>query len=273
MPRILPLLLVLGLPVLAQAPGQNPARPAAAFDGFRIYPLDASIPPDPAVERELAPYRAKLEAKFGKVLCQAPHGLFRGRNGEPNLMGFWMADLMREAAAKATGAPVDAAITNSGGIRANFRPGPVTVGDVYEVMPFDNALVVVEMTGAELLRAVKQGIERRQGEPESNLKAVVSGTPEQPACTVTFLDGTPIDPAKTYRVATTDYLAKSGDTMRALKGSRTVLPTGLKLRDVMLAACEALGQAERPLLPPAGDRYLIPDAFLEPLRQQKVTFP
>lgn len=273
MPRILALLMLLGLPALAQAPGQTPARPVATYDGFRIYPLDASIPPDPAVERELAPYRAKLEAKFGKVLCQAPHGLFRGRNGEPNLMGFWMADLMRDAAAKATGAPVDAAITNSGGIRSNFRPGPVTVGDVYEVMPFDNALVVVEMTGAEILRAVKQGIERREGEPVSNLKAVVSGTPQQPVCEVAFLDGRPIDPAKTYRVATTDYLAKSGDTMRALKGRRTVLPTGLKLRDVMLTACEALGQADRPLLPPAGDRYVIPDAFLEPLRQQKVTFP
>lgn len=277
MPRIPVLLVVLGLPVLAQAPAQAPApaptRSRATYDSFRIYPVDASIPPDPEVERELAPYRAKLEAKFGKVLCQAPHGLFRGRNGEPNLMGFWMADLMREAAAKATSIPVDAAITNSGGIRSNFRPGPVTVGDVYEVMPFDNALVVVEMTGAELLRAVKQGLERRQGEPVSNLKAVVSGTPEKPACEVTFLDGRPIDPAKTYRVATTDYLAKSGDSMRALKGRRVVLPTGLKLRDVLLEACEALGRADRPLLPPSGDRYLIPDAFLEPLRQQKVTFP
>lgn len=257
------LLAFLALPLMAQQ---------AHYDGFKVYPVDASIPPDPAVEKVLAPYRAQLDAKFGRVLCQAPKGLFRGRNGEPNALGYWMADLMRQAAAKATGLKVDAALTNSGGLRANLRPGPVTVGDVYEVMPFENGLVVVEMTGAELIRAVKQGIERRSGEPVSNLKAVVSGTPEQPVCTVTFADGGAIDPGATYRVATSDYLAKSGDTMRSIAGRKT-LPTGLRLRDTVLQACEVLGKTGKPLLAPEGARYTIPDAFLEPLEQQKVKFP
>jgi 2',3'-cyclic-nucleotide 2'-phosphodiesterase (5'-nucleotidase family) len=256
----------LALPLAAQQ------APQPHYDGFKVYPVDGSIPPDPAVEKALAPYRVQLDAKFGRVLCQAPKGLFRGRKGEPNALGYWMADLMRASAARATGLKVDAAITNSGGLRANLRPGPVTVGDVYEVMPFENGLVVVEMTGAELIRAVKQGIERRQGEPVSNLKAVVSGTPEQPICAVTFADGAAIDPAATYRVATSDYLAKSGDTMRSLAGRKTI-PTALRLRDTVLQACEALGKAGLPLLPPEGARYTIPDAFLDPLQQQKVKFP
>lgn len=263
MPRFAPLLLAIALPA---------QTPQAHYDGFKIYPVDASIPADPEVEKVLAPYRAELEAKFGRVLCQAPQGLFRGRKGEPNLLGYWMADLMRAAAAKATGLKVDAAITNSGGLRANLRPGAVKVSDVYEVMPFDNGLVIVEMSGAEILHAVKQGLERRAGEPVSNLKAVVSGTPDQPRCTVTFADGSAIDPTASYRVATSDYLAKSGDTMGALKG-RKVQDTGLKLRDVVLQACEALGKAGRPLLPPDGGRYTIPEAFLDPLDQQKVEFP
>jgi 2',3'-cyclic-nucleotide 2'-phosphodiesterase (5'-nucleotidase family) len=260
--RAASLLVALTFPLAAQQPH---------YDGFKIYPVDASIPPDPAVEKVLAPYRAQLEAKYGRLLCQAPKGLFRGRKGEASPLGYWMADLMREASMKATGLKVDAAITNSGGLRANLRPGPVTVGDVYEVMPFENGLVVVEMTGAEIIRAVKQGIERRAGEPVSNLKAVVSGTPEQPACAVAFGDGGAIDPAATYRVATSDYLAKSGDTMRSIAGRRTI-PTGLRLRDTVLQACEALGKAGKPLLPPDGTRYTIPDAFLEPLDQQKVKF-
>ncbi len=263
MSRAAALLLALGLPLAAQQ---------AHYDGFKIYPVDASIPPDPAVEKILAPYRAQLDAKFGRVLCQAPQGLFRGRRGEPNALGDWMAGLMREAAAKATGKPVDAAITNSGGLRANLRRGPVTVGDVYEVMPFENALVVVEMTGADLIRAVKQGIERRAGEPVSNLKAVVAGTPEAPTCVVTFADGSPLVPTTLYRVATSDYLAKSGDTMRALAG-REPQDTGLKLRDTVLQACEALGKANKPLLPPADAPYTIPDAFLDPLEQRQVKFP
>ncbi len=263
MNRLAALLLALALPLAAQQ---------AHYDGFKIYPVDASIPPDPAVEKILAPYRAQLDAKFGRVLCQAPKGLFRGRQGEPNALGNWMADLMRDAAAKATGRTVDAAITNSGGLRANFRPGPVTVGDVYEVMPFENALVVVEMHGSDVIRAVKQGIERRAGEPVSNLKAVLSGTPEAPVCTVTFADGSPIVPTAIYLVATSDYLAKSGDTMRALAGHAPE-DTGLKLRDTVLQACEALGKAGKPLLPPTNAPYAIPDAFLEPLEQRTVKLP
>lgn len=266
MPRAAWLLVAFTLPLTPQQPR------AAHYDGFRVYPVDASIPPDPAVERVLAPYRSKVEAAFGRVLCQAPQGLFRGRKGEPDTLGFWMADLMRAAAAKATGLRVDAAITNSGGLRANLRPGPVTVGDVYEVMPFENALVVVEMTGAEIIRAVKQGLERRGGEPVSNLKASLSGTPEQAVCLVTFADGRAIDPGATYRVATSDYLAKSGDTMRSLAGRKTIA-TGLRMRDAALQACEDLGKAGRPLLPPEGNRYAIPDAFLDALDQQKVKLP
>ncbi|HTL99135.1 MAG TPA: 5'-nucleotidase C-terminal domain-containing protein [Holophagaceae bacterium] len=266
MPRLAPLLLAaVMLPAAAQTS-------QAHYDGFKIYPVDASVPADPEVEKALAPYRAELEAKFGRVLCQAPQGLFRGRKGEPNLLGFWMADLMREAAEKATGGKIDAAITNSGGLRANLRPGAVKVSDVYEVMPFENGLVVVEMSGAEIVRAVKQGLERRAGEPVSNLRAVLSGTPEQPVCKVTFADGSAIDPAATYRVATSDYLAKSGDTMGALRG-RKIEDTGLKLRDTVLQACEALGKAGKPLLPPDGGRYAIPEAFLDPLDQQKVKLP
>lgn len=249
-----------------------PLAAQARYGGFKVYPIDASLPPDPEVERILAPYRAQLDAKFGRVLCQAPQGLFRGRKGEPNALGFWMADLMREAAAKATGLKVDAAITNSGGLRANLRRGPVTVGDIYEVMPFDNEVVVVEIKGSDLIHAVKQGLERRAGEPVSNLKTALSGTPDKPVCAVAFADGGAIDPEAMYRVATSDYLAKSGDTMRALAGRKPV-DTGLRLRDITLAACEALGKAGKPLLPPAGTRYTIPDAFLEPLDQQKVKLP
>ena len=263
MPRVAPLLVALALPLAAQQ---------AHYDGFKTYPVDPSIPADPEVEKALAPYRAELEAKFGRTLCQAPEGLFRGSKGVPNRLGFWIADRMRDAAAKATGLKVDAAITNSGGLRANLRPGPVKVSDVYEVMPFENGLVVVEMTGAEIIAAVKQGLERRSGEPVSNLRAGVSGTPDRPACAVTFADGSPIDPAATYRVATSDYLAKSGDTMGALRGRR-VQDTGLKLRDTLLRACEAMGKAGRPLLPPAEARYEIPEAFLDALDQQKVKFP
>ncbi len=266
MPRAVWLLIALALPLSAQQPKEP------HYDGFTIYPVDASIPPDPEVEKVLAPYRAKLETTFGRVLCQSPGGLVRGRKGEASPLGYWMADLMRTAATKATGLTVDATLLNSGGLRANIRPGPVTVGDVYEVMPFENELVVVQMTGTDLIHAVKQGIERRGGEPVSNLKAVVSGTPEHPNCVVTFANGEAIVPTALYRVATSDYLAKSGDTMRALAGRKPTL-TGLRLRDTVLQACEALGKAGRPLQGPEGTRYTLPEAFLEPLDQQKVKFP
>jgi 2',3'-cyclic-nucleotide 2'-phosphodiesterase (5'-nucleotidase family) len=228
-----------------------------------------TIPDDPAIQKVIAPLAAEIKASFDLPLVQAPLGLFRGRRGEENLLGYWVADTMRQAAQTALGSPVRFAITNMGGLRANLRPGLLKVADIYEVMPFENELVVVELTGAEITQVVKEGILRRGGEPCSGIKAVVAGSLEAATLTVTWEDGSPIDPKETVRVATTDYLYGGGDTIPTLKNGRRPVTTGITLRQMLLDQCAAVAKAKQDLLPPPPGRYVVPVAIQEAIRDRK----
>lgn len=235
-------------------------------------PITGAIPDDPAMDAYLAPYAAKIKASFGQPLIKAPQGLFRGRRGEENLLGYWVADTMRAAAAKATGDPIPFAITNAGGLRANLRAGMLKVEDIYDVMPFENEVVIIQLTGSQIIQVVREGLLHEGGEPCSGVCAKLSGTPARTAFHVAWADGKPIDPAATYRVATTDYLYEGGGRMRTLSRGRGLIRTGLTLRQVLLDRCTELAKAGHPLLPPAPGRYVIPPALQEALRERQLHF-
>ncbi len=258
--------LLLGLLCVAPLLGQVRSTHA------EVLPVKADIPEDETILKVITPLAAEIKASFGQPLVEAPEGVFRGRRGEENLLGYWVADAMRDAAAHVSGAPVPFAITNAGGLRANLRPGQIKVGDIFEMMPFENELVVIELTGAEVIQVVKEGIARRGGEPSSGVKAVVGGTPEAPTCTVTWADGRPIDPDGVVKVATSDYLYGGGDSIPTLKKGRHPFTTGVTLRQLLLDHCIALAKAHQSLLPPAPGRYLIPIPIQEAIRAKSFKF-
>jgi 2',3'-cyclic-nucleotide 2'-phosphodiesterase (5'-nucleotidase family) len=253
------LALLLSLPLAAQAP----------FAKAEVLPVSASIPEDADIQKVIAPYAAEIRASFDQSLVQAPQGLFRGRRGEENLLGYWVADVMQGAAEAATGGPVPFAITNAGGLRSNLRPGLLKVADIFELMPFENELVVVELSGAEVIQVVKESIVRRGGEPCAGVKAVVGGTPEAGTLTVTWADGRPIDPAAPVKVATTDYLYGGGDSLPTLKKGRKPFTTGLTLRQILLDQCARLAREKKDLVAPSPGRYTIPVPVQEAIRDRK----
>lgn len=254
------------LPVLAAVLGAQ--SPAAKPGRTESIPVTSEIADDPALAAYIAPYAAKIKASFGQPLVKAPLGIFRGRRGEENLLGYWVADTMRQAAEQATGSPVRFAITNSGGLRANLRPGQLKVEDIYELMPFENELVVIELTGSEVIDVVREGLLRRGGEPCSGVRVKLTGPAASAVLSITWADGSPIDPTAVVKVATTDYLYGGGDAIPTLKRGRKPFTTGLTLRQILLDRCAALGKAGQDLLPPAPGRYQIPPDLQEALREK-----
>jgi len=250
---------LLALPLAAQAP----------LAKAEVIPVAATIPEDEAIQKVIAPLAAEIKATFDLPLVPAPKGVLRGRRGEENLLGYWVSDVMRTASQAVIGSPVRFAITNAGGLRANLRPGQLKVADIFEMMPFENELVVIELTGAEVIEVVKEGIVRRGGEPCSGVKAVVGGTPEAGTYTLTWEDGTPIDPKEIVKVATSDYLYGGGDSIPTLKKGRKPFTTGLTLRQMLLDECAALAKAKKDLLPPAPGRYTIPAPIQDAIRDKK----
>lgn len=219
-------------------------------------PVNESVAEDPGMLKFLVPYRDELKASFDKPLVEAPQPIFRGRGGEENLLGYWVADVMRLRGSALLGRNIRFAITNQGGLRANLRAGTVKVGDIYELMPFENELVVLELTGAEVVQAVKEGLNRRGGEPVSGVKIRVEGTPEKATLTVTWPDGSPVLPDEMVGVATTDYLYGGGDSIPTLKLGRKPYSTGIPLRQLLLDALGELQKESKPLLAPGGGRYV-----------------
>lgn len=256
------LLLLLALPLTAQDP------PKLLRAESR--PVTEAVAEDPDLAKVIEPLKAELKASFGQVLTEAPNGLFRGRGQEENALGYWVADLMRQRAEAMLGVPVKFAVTNGGGIRANLRPGSVRIGDIYEVMPFENELVIAEFTGAEIVQIVKEGIQRRAGEPSSGIKASVTGSPENPVYTITWADGRPIDPQEKVKVATSDYLASSGDGTATIRKGRNLFTTGLPLRQLLLDACTELGKAKQPILAPGLGRFTFTSEIFQAIKERKL---
>lgn len=234
--------------------------------------VDASIPDDPEMKAFLQPYTEELKKSHGQELAHAPKGLNRGGVEQHNEVGFWVADVMRATAKAITGKPVHFALINTGGIRANIPPGPVTYGKLLEVMPFDNELVVAEYSGEQVIKFITQAVRKRGAEPCSGLHIQLNGPLNKPELLIRWEDGSPIDPKACVWVAITDYLLANGDKSPGIRGARRVIPTGKKLRDVLKDAAIKLGQDGQPLQADVKKRVNIDPIFYDRLRNYQALF-
>ncbi|HEX8698759.1 MAG TPA: bifunctional UDP-sugar hydrolase/5'-nucleotidase [Myxococcaceae bacterium] len=176
--------------------------------------LGAPVVPDAAVEALVAPALAQVEKEQRRELgVDVPVALKRDYNGE-SAVGSILADALREVAR------ADVAMMNPGGLRADIDAGPLTFGDVYEVLPFDNTVSIVSMTGEELKRLLQFVYGPKGVFQVSGLKVKLARCPgPQRFQGATLANGKPLDPKKLYRVAMPDFLARGGD------GLGTVLDT------------------------------------------------
>ena len=257
----------LGLALVAQVPIGAPHLDKGANQA-----VNAATPDDAELAKVIAPLHAELTASFGRVLGKSPRGIGKGPGMGDYPLGVFLADAMREGAAKAMGAEVRFAITNSGGLRRNIPPGDVRIQDIYEVLPFENELVVAEYTGAELIAIVKEGIVRKGGEPISGIQATVAGTAEHPLATIVFSDGTPIEPKAVYLAATTDYLLANGEGTPTLKVGRHVVTTGKPVRQLVIDLCDRLGKEGQPITSPEKSNYSYSPEITEAIKARSLKF-
>lgn len=178
------------------------------------------VVPSAAVQAAIQPHvdraAAKRQTPLGVTLPSKLRRAFRTESP----LGILLADLLRSGAARATGQPIDVAFQNGGGIRNELPAGPITYGHVFEVLPFDNRLAVVTVTGAVLTDLVRHNLLGSHGAliPSGiTVEARCTGAGNK-ALTVTLLDerGKPIDDKKRYTVAVSDFLASGGDSFGAV---------------------------------------------------------
>ena len=182
----------------------------------------------------IAPYKAQLDSKMNRQLATVKTPL---KKGQPeSTLGNWVADLFAQAAAGSyPDRDIVFATLNQGGIRVSgIGTGPLIVSEIYELMPFDNELVLMELNG-KVLKEFISHIANNGGWPVSASLAVKS--------TGSGLDikvgGKAIDPNKIYTVALPDYVANGGSGTSMLK-KLPKIKSGLLVRDLLIEYADKL---------------------------------
>ena len=178
---------------------------------------------------ELAPIKEALEAEMNVQIGYAPEAMWVGSPECPMLN--WATDRLWEAAKQYYDGPVDIAIANMGGMRCAWDAGPVTKEMVFELMPFDNQLVVLTLKGSDII-ALCESFARygAQGVAGMRVKIVDNQLAD------VQIGGKAVDPNATYTVATSDYLSGGADHMEALKNYSERWNSDLLIRDLYIQA-------------------------------------
>ncbi len=224
--------------------------------------IDSSIPKDLSVERMLEPYSAKVRA-LEVVIGKLEGELSKGPLGAGSL-GNFVADGIRAQASALLGRPVLLAVTNSGGLRKNIiAPGDLRAMDIFELLPFENALIEMDLTGEQLLRLLSVVTAGRDAQSGARVKYRLNEENNRPELvSAVLVDGegreTTIDPKATYRIVTIDYLLKlASGSYSILQEGKNVKPLGVTIRDAIMDYVKAETTASRTIKPKLDDRFVL----------------
>ncbi|EOY5422320.1 bifunctional UDP-sugar hydrolase/5'-nucleotidase UshA [Cronobacter dublinensis] len=166
------------------------------------------IPENPQMLSLLTPFQKKGQAQL-MVKIGSVNGRLEGDRSKVRFVQTSMGHLILNAQIARTGA--DFAVMSGGGIRDSIEGGDITYKDVLKVQPFGNTLVYVDMTGKEVVEYLTAVAQKKPDSGAYPQFANVSFTASGGALNDLKIKGEPVDPAKTYRMATLSFNATGGD--------------------------------------------------------------
>lgn len=210
--------LVLGAPAAAflAASCSSAPPPPAPSTGFTIREAPVvfteiadGLEPAPDIEALIAPYRRQLGEQLAEVLGHAA-GEFTKDDPEGTLDNL-VAEALLHSARRHSRDTVHVSLVNEGGLRIPLASGPILMRHAYELLPFENFVVVLSLSGAQLEELADQ-IARTTGEPIAGWTMELDGGD----AVGVRVDGEPVDPDRIYRLATVDYLVNGGGAWSVL---------------------------------------------------------
>lgn len=246
-------------PAAAPKASPTPRAPKATDVNLRgeNLPVDSSVSDDPAVNQMLVVYSPRVR-ELDTVVGSLKGELRKGGMGAGSL-GNFVSDGMRWQAGLKLGQPVDLAFINGGGLRRNaIGEGELRARDIFELLPFENALVTVELTGDQLMRLLKLIVASREG--QSGARIVYFTKADKTSEVDIVKMRTPggekdIDPQATYRVVTIDYLVNRGGDISTLLKEGQRQPLGITLRDAIMSYVKSETAAGRTIRPNLDGRF------------------
>lgn len=165
---------------------------------------------DSSIYKTILPYKIKLDGEMNGVIAVSDTAMEKQRNLPETLLGNFISDLYKQIATKLytpeDGKGVDFVMSNIGGLRTSLPKGAITTRNIFELLPFDNRLVVVTLSG-DSTQSLFNYLAKKGGDPVAGLQlGIADGKPVSP-----LIQGKAFDKTKTYKVLTNDYCANGGD--------------------------------------------------------------
>jgi 2',3'-cyclic-nucleotide 2'-phosphodiesterase (5'-nucleotidase family) len=177
------------------------------------------------------PYKSKMQADMDQVLAYTETAF--NKNFPEGLLNNFVTDLSLLEAniyyKSVDGTKPEICLMNSGGLRATLPKGAITKGKVYELMPFNNELVVLTITG-EKTKQMFDYVAKKGGIPMAGIKMGIKDT----SAVNMIVGGKPFDIGKNYKIVTNDFLANGGDKMTFFNNPINKELLGVKVRDVII---------------------------------------
>jgi len=165
----------------------------------------ANIAADDDIATLIAPYKQRLDAEMNQVIGYNAEVMPMGR--PESRLGNWLADLVHEQAEEYLGESIDFAVLNAGGVRIPELPaGEITRGKIFELMPFENRLLVLYLNAAAVTEFIEHMAASGGWPVSAPLRYEIVGDKAQKI----RIQGEPIQAGKTYKIAVPDYVANGG---------------------------------------------------------------
>lgn len=197
-------------------------------------PITEAIKSKKEIENFIMPYKESVDKEMQQVLSYTPQNLVRTDGELESSLGNLMADLCyikgNPIFNSRTGKQIDFAMFNYGGIRAGITKGNITTQHAFNLMPFENSLVVVELNATKIKELVNYLITENKAHPLSkhfNLVITQKGYQLK-------INNKPLDNQKTYFVLTSDYLQNGGDNMNFFKDAINSYNLDYKVRNTII---------------------------------------
>ncbi|WP_026753363.1 5'-nucleotidase C-terminal domain-containing protein [Sediminibacter sp. Hel_I_10] len=225
--------LILGLGMLTLMACQQKSY-LNRIEGKQINISD-TIAIDQNIDDFIKPYRENVKKNLDSVLAYAVDTYSKSDGDYNTAIGNMMADAVYEESNPVfnsrTGKNIDIVLLNHGGIRSIISQGNITARTAYEVMPFDNEVVVVQLKGPQVKELIDYLSKSKRAHPISGLQITLDADDHVKSSSI---NGAPLDLEKTYFVATNDYLYNGGDHMDFFKTNDSLYVLDYKIRNVLI---------------------------------------
>ncbi|WP_411811114.1 5'-nucleotidase C-terminal domain-containing protein [Chryseobacterium scophthalmum] len=223
--------LLLGIALLSLTACKTTSLQVANVQTQKNISINKELKDDEGFAKFIEPYTLKLNKEMNQKISYTQVNLTK--EGDNSNLGNLLADYTFDGADVWTKANlnknVDAALINIGGIRTTIGKGDILLKNVFEVMPFENEVIIVKMKGSDLQGLFDYYAKTQVNNPVSHLYIETNNG----QLTKTLINGKAVNPNQDYYIATSDYLALGGDNMKFFSKGESI-STGIKLRDLFI---------------------------------------